>query len=390
MNYVFLSPAFPLNYYRFCVALKRAGATVLGIGDTPYDELRQELREALTEYYRVDDLHNREQLKWACEHFIHRYGSIDILESHNEYWLETDAWLRSEYGIRGLKNEDMPVLKAKSRMKEVYRQAGIAVARGTVVTDRQAAEDFVAATGYPLVVKPDTGVGAGGAYRIANAEDLTAFFNNLPPEPYFMEEYVEGQIQTFDGLVDKNGEVVFFTSLAYHDGIMDNVLYQLDVTFHSARVVPADMEEAGRRAVAAFGIRERFFHLEFFRCPDGRIVALEANMRPPGGPILDMMNFANDIDIFQEYANMIVRGTFDQSIYDPRERKYFCAFVSRRNSHSYLMSHNDILQRFGTFIVAHEPLPAAYSAAMGDYFYLLRSTDWDALSSARDSIRALA
>lgn len=363
---------------------------MLGIGDTPYDELRQELREALIEYYRVDDLHNREQLKWACEHFIHRYGSIDILESHNEYWLETDAWLRSEYGIRGLKNEDMPVLKAKSRMKEVYRQAGIAVARGTVVTDRQAAEDFVAATGYPLVVKPDIGVGAGGAYRIANAEDLTAFFNNLPPEPYFMEEYIEGQIQTFDGLVDKNGEVVFFTSLAYHDGIMDNVLYQLDVTFHSARVVPADMEEAGRRAVAAFGIRERFFHLEFFRCPDGRIVALEANMRPPGGPILDMMNFANDIDIFQEYANMIVRGTFDQSIYDPRERKYFCAFVSRRNSHSYLMSHNDILQRFGTFIVAHEPLPVAYSAAMGDYFYLLRSTDWDALSSARDSIRALA
>ena len=113
-------------------------------------------------------------------------------------------------------------------------------------------------------------------------------------------------------------------------------------------------------------------------------------MRPPGGPILDMMNFANDIDIFQEYANMIVRGSFDQSIYDPRERKYFCAFVSRRNSHSYLMSHDDILQRFGTLIVAHEPLPAAYSAAMGDYFYLLRSADWDALSSARDAIRALA
>ena len=34
------------------------GATVLGIADEPYDLLRPELREALTESNRVDDMHN--------------------------------------------------------------------------------------------------------------------------------------------------------------------------------------------------------------------------------------------------------------------------------------------------------------------------------------------
>ena len=62
MNIVFLSPHFPPNYYPFSVHLRRWGANVLGIADLPYDQLRPELRAALTEYYRVDDLHNYDQL----------------------------------------------------------------------------------------------------------------------------------------------------------------------------------------------------------------------------------------------------------------------------------------------------------------------------------------
>ena len=49
MNFVFISPNFPLNYYNFVVALKRNGVNVLGIGDTPYNNLCQELKDNLTE-----------------------------------------------------------------------------------------------------------------------------------------------------------------------------------------------------------------------------------------------------------------------------------------------------------------------------------------------------
>ena len=87
MNFVFISPYFPVNYYRFCIGLKEARANVLAIGDMPYENLRDELKWVLKEYYRVDDLHNRDQLQAACDHFTHRYGKIDRIESHNEYWL---------------------------------------------------------------------------------------------------------------------------------------------------------------------------------------------------------------------------------------------------------------------------------------------------------------
>ena len=53
MNVVFLSPHFPPNWYHFVVALRRAGATVLGIGDAPFDELRAELaRTSLADIVR--------------------------------------------------------------------------------------------------------------------------------------------------------------------------------------------------------------------------------------------------------------------------------------------------------------------------------------------------
>jgi hypothetical protein len=62
MNFVFFSPHFPPNYYQFCVNLKLLGVTVLGLADEPYETLRAELKEALTEYYRVNDMHKYDEL----------------------------------------------------------------------------------------------------------------------------------------------------------------------------------------------------------------------------------------------------------------------------------------------------------------------------------------
>ena len=54
MNFVFVSPQFPKTYWNFCDRLKRNGVNVLGIGDSCDDEIPDELKECLTEYYRVD------------------------------------------------------------------------------------------------------------------------------------------------------------------------------------------------------------------------------------------------------------------------------------------------------------------------------------------------
>ena len=93
MNFVFVSPQFPKTYWNFCDRLKHNGVNVLGIGDSGYDEIPDVLKERLTEYYRVDNMENYDEMLRAMGFFTFKYGKIDWVESNNEYWLEQDARL---------------------------------------------------------------------------------------------------------------------------------------------------------------------------------------------------------------------------------------------------------------------------------------------------------
>ncbi len=371
MNFVFLSPHFPPNYYLFCVHLRRFGATVLGLADEPYEALRPELRDALSEYYRVYDLHDYDSLIRALGYFTHRYGKIDGLDSHNEYWLETEARLRTDFNIPGLDNRQITRVKRKSEMKKQFVKAGVAVARGKVVSTLQQARQFIAEVGYPVVAKPDVGVGAAKTYKINGEQDMDFFWRDKLPTPYLLEEFVSGQIFTFDGLVDQNGHIVFYTSHYYSQGIMETVNEDRDVYYVSLRQIPADLEAAGRAIVRVYQLKARFFHFEFFRTPEGKLVALEVNMRPPGGLTTDMFNYANDTDIYQEWANIIVNNRFEGR----NDRPYHCAYVGRKENKPYRHTHDEILRELGSNIVHHEAISGIFSAALGNYGYLIRSPE---------------
>ena len=291
MNLVYLCPQFPPNYTSFCSCLKALGINVLGIGDGPAESLTQETQQALTAYYMVDDLHNYESLLKACGYFTHQYGKIDRLESHNEYWLATDARLRQDFNITGLKPADMQFIRLKSGMKEVFRKADIKVAPGKVVHTLAEAEGVIKEAGYPVVAKPDDGVGALDTFKILDKEELFSFIEKKPTHDYIMEGFVKGTILSFDGLTDRDGNIIFCTAHTFSQGIMEVVNNADHVFYYSLRNIPKELEEVGRKAVSAFKVQERFFHIEFFKTGPADYVALEVNMRPPGGypPICSTM-----------------------------------------------------------------------------------------------------
>lgn len=378
MNIVYISPHFPPNYALFCVHLKRLGANVLGIGDAAYDQIGQELREGLTEYYRVDDMSDYDQLLKACGYFTHIYGKLEKVESNNEYWLETEARLRTDFNMSGPKTHQISRLILKSEMKKQFRNAGVAVARGKLVKSREEALRFIDETGYPVVFKPDRGVGAADTFRIGSHADLDAFFERKPAVRYIMEEFIEGEICSFDGLTDRNGNIVFHTAHVFSQGIMETVNEDRDIFYYSLREIPEDLEEAGKNTVAAFDIRERFFHAEFFRTPYGRLVALELNARPPGGLTTDMFNYANNIDIYAAWARILMNQPPGLTY----SRPYHCAYIGRKIHKNYIRSHREIMQHFGYMIVHHGPIESVFSAAIGNYGYLVNAVELDPVREA--------
>jgi len=220
MNFVFLSPHFPPNYYQFCSHLNNLGVNVLGLADKPYENLNPVLKSALTEYFKVGNMHNYAEMLRAIGYLTHHYGKIDRIDSHNEYCLETEAQLRTDFNIYGIDNDHIQKIKRKSLMKGIFVKAGIPVAKGKIVQTLDEANELIKETGYPVVAKPDIGVGAARTYKIQNPRELKDFFATKPAVDYIMEEFISGEIMSFDGLTDRDGKLVFYTSHQYSQGVV--------------------------------------------------------------------------------------------------------------------------------------------------------------------------
>ena len=199
MNFIAISPQFPKTYWNFCDRLKRNGHNVLGIGDMPYDQLSAELKASLNEYYWVSNMQDYDQMLRAVAFFTHKYGKIDWLESNNEFWLEQDARLRTDFNIdTGAKSDLITKYKHKSQMKAFYQKAGIPTARYHLTTTLEEGRKFIEEVGYPVVVKPDNGVGAYATYKLTNDEELEGFYASNPQVQYIMEEFIDGTIYSYE------------------------------------------------------------------------------------------------------------------------------------------------------------------------------------------------
>lgn len=396
MNFVFISPAFPKNYYNFCSRLKKNKFNVLGIGDTPYNELDKEVKDSLTEYYKVNSLESYDEVYRAVAFFAFKYGKIDFLESNNEYWLRQDARLRTDFNITGAKTSDVISFTSKSDMKDFYLKAGVPVARYKFVTNYEEDLKFIEEeVGFPVVVKPNVGVGASATYKITNKTDLKKFHESGFQVPYIMEEFITGKITSFDGICDADSNVVFCDNEVFPPSIMDIVNENLELSYYINKEVPDDIREIGQKVLKAFNIKSRYFHLEFFRLTKakkglgkiGDIVALEVNMRPPGGFTPDMINFGQSVDTYQIYADVMAYNKIVNV--DLTQPKYYCIYCGRRDRIKYKYTYDDIHKLY-PYIQMHGRMSDVLSGAMGNEFFIARFEFIEDLEKFRDMVHEKA
>lgn len=380
MNFIYISPNFPAAAEKFCTALKDNKVNVLGVGDQPYDELTPALKAAMTEYFKVKDLANYDEVYRAVAFFAFKYGRIDWIESNNEFWLELDAKLRTDFNVNtGLKSDYIDAIKEKSLMKKYYAEGGIRTARQIKASEGlEAVRAFAKEAGYPIFAKPDVGVGACGTYKIEDERGLEVFFRDEHEYMnYVVEEYVTGNICDYDAIIDSKGQPLFESMSICPPSIADIVKNRLDSVYHVEQEMNENLRYWGRQTIKAFGVKSRFVHLEFFRLDrahrglgnKGDFVALEVNMRPGGGFTPDMLNYAHSTDVYKIWADMVA---FDRrTIADPH-KDFYCVFAGRRDGVEYHLSHEDLMQKYAYALRQWDRLPDALSDAMGNQTYIAR------------------
>ena len=375
MNFVFISPNFPKIYSHFVKALKQRGVNVLGIGDEQYVNLNQELKDNLTEYCYVSNMNNLDWMRNTIGYLQSKYGPIDFIESNNEYWMENDAKLREEFGVtKGYRYQELLDYKCKSSMKKYFQSAGVKTARYIIASSLEESKKFVKEVGYPLFAKPDSGVGASDTFKISNEEDLVNFHNQELHETYIIEEYLEGYITSFDGIANEQSDVVICFNETFPTPIASVVRDNLDLYYYARSKMDDDFRKMGQRVVKAFNIKSRCFHIEFFVLTEdkkgfakkGDIVALEANLRSPGGETPALLNLVSKYDYYETYGEMIVNNT--PSLDNSTNKVSISA--NRKNEYKYVESAENIEKFYHKNIVEHGYYSASFRQAMGDEFFI--------------------
>lgn len=372
-NFVYISPNYPENHWMFVRGLKKRGVRVLCVIDSPYESLKQELRDNMDECYRVSSFHNYDEVYKAVAYFAYKYGKIDWIESNNEAWLALDARLRDDFNVKtGFSLNQIEEFQSKSAMKKYYKKAGLKTAPYCLPKTLDEAKAFGRKYGWDMVIKPDHGVGASFTYHIHNEDEMEKYWNETKDlgVQMILESYVDGSIVTLDGVADHDGKIRFLGSMEYVSNCMDSVQNHDSIGSYYEFNVPEKNRKIAQKVADAFGIKNRFFHGEYFRLNSdmkgvgkkGDLIGLEMNFRCPGGFCPELINYSYDVDIYDIWADVLMNNGKDE-----KERaRYSAGFAGRRNMVDYRFSVNELTEKYKNELIGVEVLPPAFASAMGD------------------------
>ncbi|MBX3226534.1 MAG: ATP-grasp domain-containing protein [Labilithrix sp.] len=328
MKVLFLSPAYPPEMQQFTRGLAAVGASVLGVGDSPARSLPKGVKDALEDYLQVPSALDEEDVTRRLEKWL-RGRWIDRVETNWEVMMLLAADLRARWSLPGMRRDAVIGFRDKVAMRERVAAAGIRVPRSARV--RTAKEVWAAAEriGFPLIFKPIAGAGSADTWAATSKEELEAVLARTAHVPEAsVEELIEGDEYTYE-TVCSNGVPLYEGCTRYYPNVLEarkkEWISPIILTLRDRKSpLVADAVEMGRKAVAALGMGSGFTHMEWFRSKkSGEAVFGEIACRAPGANMVDLMNYAGDVDLFVEWARAVVHGRVDA----PPEQKYHAGIV---------------------------------------------------------------
>jgi formate-dependent phosphoribosylglycinamide formyltransferase (GAR transformylase) len=398
MNVVFVEPHFPSNQRQFVRGLAEAGASVIGIGETPLDYLDDQLKRWMHHYEQVPSVTDVEVMTRAVR-WVQDMLWVDRLEATIEAHTMPAAQVREACTIPGTSVHTAWLCRDKPSMKQTLREAGVPTAASTAASTAAEVHAFAEQVGFPLILKPRSGAGAAGTTRVDNVGELEhalGVFGGQGTGSIAVEEFVEGHEGFYDTL-SVNGHVTLDFVSHYFPNVLDAMrtrwISPQFISTNRVDTVPeyGELREMGRRVNAALGIGTSATHMEWFFGPKGLRFS-EIGCRPPGVGAWDLYSAGNDLDLYREWANAIVHGHVGAA----PSRRFASGIVALRpdkDGHISGYSGVEELQReFGEWVIdAHLPSPGTptqpvEAGYMANAYVRMRHPDYDHLRGLLDAV----
>lgn len=396
MHVLFVEPSFPRNQRDFVRALASVGARVTGIGESSLDSLDTDLKRWLQGYERVPSVTDAGALH-AAVRAVQEREWVDRLEATVEAHILPVAKVREACSIPGTSERTAFLCRDKPAMKEVLRAAGVPCARSTGARSAEEVHAFVRETGYPVILKPRDSAGAAGTMRAddeAGLERAIAASRVDHGAHVAVEEFVEGHEAFYDTLC-VDGHVVHDFISHYYPGVLEAmrerwISPQILLTNREAEAYE-EVREMGRRVIEVLGIGTSATHMEWFYGPKGLRFS-EIGCRPPGVRVWDIYGAANDLDLYVEWAKLVVHGGTDARC----SRRFAGGMIALRPDRDGQIAGyegtRDLHERYGEWILdtyfpspgtATQPVDAGY---MANAWVRMRHPDYDELRKILDFV----
>jgi carbamoylphosphate synthase large subunit len=398
MNVVFVEPFFPPTQRHFARALAEAGATVIGVGESPPDALDEQLKDWLHDYAQVPSVTDVEAVTRQVRQTQDKLW-VDRIEATIEAHTLATAQVREACTIPGTSVRTAWLCRDKPSMKQVLREAGVPTAASTAVGSAAEALAFAEQVGFPLILKPRSGAGAADTMRAEDAaglEHALGVFGGQGVESIAVEEFVEGHEGFYD-TITINGQVALDFVSHYYPNVLEAMRTRwISPQFISTNRIDtapeyAELREMGRRVNAALGIETSATHMEWFFGPKG-LKFSEIGCRPPGVGAWDLYSAGNEIDVYREWAMAIVHGETGSV----PSRRYASGVVALRPDQDGRITGytgaEEINQQYGEWIIdAHLPSPGTATQPveagyMANAYVRMRHPDYDMLRGMLDAV----
>ena len=299
----------------YCAAVRATGLRLIGVISLPDAFFNERLRKP------DPQLFDRMICETDCSRIVRELAIAGETVIAVIAGAELGVSLADRLGhALGVAHNEMALLSARRNkfdMKVAARLAGLATAAAARCQSEADLQDFVAAHGFPVVLKTPSGAATRQVFKCGDWASLSEAFTAIVGQPNLfheiadyavIEEYIAGDEYIVDLFVDAGG--VHLTDLwrtVKIDGPHGDTLYYDTIQIANDEPALSALRDYAVRLTRAVGIRIGPAHAEI-KLTDRGPVMIEIAARPAGGEIPALLRRVSNFDLYKATVEAHVDG----------------------------------------------------------------------------------
>ncbi len=338
-------------------------------------------RNSIDEIFLIPD----DNKKWKLDDvvkgvsFLARTETIDRIVPLDDFDLETAAALREHLRVPGMGETTTRYFRDKLAMRLRASEAGIPVPEFIHVLNYERLHEFLARIPPPWLIKPRFEASATGIKKLNSADEFWTAIEEISDRQsyYVLERFIPGDIFHVDSIVSEK-EIIFAAAHKYGTPPL-SVSHDGGVFTTSTVPRGSDEERAlltiNAEVLKAKGLLRGVSHTEFIRGQeDGRFYFLETSARVGGANIVELVEAANGINLWAEWAKIEIMGGEQAYQLPPLREDYAGLIVSlARQKHPDTSDYQDeeivwrMNKRYHAGLIVMSPESSRIAHLLEDY-----------------------